>query len=57
MNISNIILILERKITVLTKFLENANQSGDLAGITRLELEIEETHQTISTLRNTLNNN
>jgi len=57
MNISNIILILEQKIVSLNKFLYNANFNGDLSEINKLELEIEETQQTISTLRSTLNNN
>jgi len=56
MNIPNIILILEQKIVSLNKYLSNASFNGDLAEITRLELEIEETRQTITTLRNTLNN-
>lgn len=57
MNITNIILILERKVLMLHKFLENANMLGDLTEITKLELELEETQQTIATLRNTLQNN
>jgi hypothetical protein len=57
MNISNIILILEQKIVSLNKFLSNASFNGDLSEINRLELEIEETQQTISTLRSILNNN